>query len=321
MKAYKCPVCGSALSKEHYEHALGIVEAQKKALNAERLRIGKERAQLGARIAEAEASAEKKALGKIQRLVQGKDKMIESLRETVRQLREGTTPQTEGLEFEGKLTSRLKKEFPSDFVEHKGKSGDILHTVFDGKVRCGLIVYELKRTKFVQTDHVRQAALARRNRGADIAVLVTTGSRRGFNGFSAMDGVPIVAPQGVVALVAILREHLIQMHRASLSKNQREMIAKKMMAFLTGAEFKNRLEGIVQAARQLQQQIKAEAQSHMKTWVERWKCYESISWDSGQIKGSVALVLQGKEPLSLPQPQFQPPLLLPISLYADKLVC
>lgn len=311
MKTYKCPVCGSALSKEHYEHALGIVEAQKKALNAERLQISKERAQLGARITEAKATAERKALGKTQRLVQGKDKMIESLRDTVRQLREGTTPQTEGLEFEDKLTSRLKREFPSDLVEHKGKSGDILHTVFDGKEQCGLIVYELKRTKFVQTDHVRQAAQARRSRGADIAVLVTTGSRRGFNGFSTMEGVPVVAPQGVIALVAILREHLIQMHRAKISKEQREMIAKKMMGFLTGAEFKNRIEGIVQAARQLQQQIKTEAQSHMKTWVERWRCYESISWDSGQIKTNVALVMQGKDPRSLPQPQFQPPLLLP----------
>jgi hypothetical protein len=128
-----------------------------------------------------------------------------------------------------------------------------------------------------------------------------------------MEGVPIVAPQGVIAFVAILREHLIQIHRASLSKEQREMIAKKMMEFLTGAEFKNHLEGIVQAVRQLQQQMKTEAEAHMKTWVKRWKCYESISWDSGQIKANVALVLQGKEPQSLPQPRFQPPLLLPSS--------
>jgi DNA repair exonuclease SbcCD ATPase subunit len=140
MKTYKCPVCGSALSKEHYEHALGIVEAQKKALNAERLQISKERAQLGARIAEAKATAEKKALGKTQRLVQGKDKMIESLRETVRQLREGTTPQTDGLEFEDKLTSRLKREFPSDLIEHKGKSGDILPNGKDEKVETQFAV-------------------------------------------------------------------------------------------------------------------------------------------------------------------------------------
>jgi len=41
MKTYKCPVCGGELSKEHYQHALGIVDAQKKAIEAERAEIGK----------------------------------------------------------------------------------------------------------------------------------------------------------------------------------------------------------------------------------------------------------------------------------------
>jgi len=310
MKKYECPVCGSALSKEHYEHALGIVEAQKKALNAERVEIGKERERLGARIAEAKTLAEKKALQKTQRLVQGKEKVIEGLKETVRQLREGTTPQTEGLEFEDNLTRRLTKEFPSDEVQHKGKSGDILHAVFDAKEQCGLIVYELKRTRFIQTDHVRQAAEARQIRGADIAILVTTGTRRGFNGFSTMDGIPVVAPQGVIALVAILREHLVQMHRANVSREQRELIAKRVIAFLTGAQFRNHIGGIVQMATELQRMLKTEAKAHMKAWQERWGCYQSISWGSAQIKANLALVFQGKSPESLPQPKCAPLLLL-----------
>src|SRR5258708_2450937 len=133
MKTYKCPVCGSELSEEHYQHALGIVDAQKKAIAAERAEIGKERERLKARIAEARTLAQKKALERTQRLVQGKEKMIQNLKETVRQLRRGTTPQSEGLEFEEILCARLSKEFPSDRVEHKGKGGDVLHTVFDGK--------------------------------------------------------------------------------------------------------------------------------------------------------------------------------------------
>jgi hypothetical protein len=88
------------------------------------------------------------------------------------------------------LTARLSKEFPADRIEHKGQAGDVLHTVFDGKERCGVIVYELKRVKEIQTVHVRQTAEARRSRGADVAILVTTGSRRGFNGFSTIKGVP-----------------------------------------------------------------------------------------------------------------------------------
>src|SRR6266404_3840410 len=146
MKTYECPVCGSELSEEHYQHALGIVDAQKKTIEAERAEVAKERERLKGRVAEAKALAQRKALERTQRLVQGKEKVIQNLKETVRQLRQGTTPQTEGLEFEDNLTKRLGKEFPSDVVEHKGKSGDILHAVFDSKEQCGLIVYELKRT-------------------------------------------------------------------------------------------------------------------------------------------------------------------------------
>lgn len=310
MNAYKCPVCGSQLSKQHYEHALGIVEAQQKAIRDERMQLDKARQKLKAQIAEAKESAQRKALERTQRLVQGKDKMIESLKQTVRQLRQGTTPQTEGLEFEDNLTARLKKEFPFDEIEHKGQAGDILHTVFDGKDRCGLIVYELKRTKMVQGDHVKQTAEARQSRGADVAILVTTGTKRGFNGFATIDGIPVVAPQGVVALVTILREHLIQMHRADLSKEQRQVVSRKVIEFLTGAQFKNHMEGIVHMAMELQRMLKAEAKAHVKSWGERWECYQNISWDADQIKVNLAQVLQGKEPRLLRTPQFRAPLLL-----------
>jgi hypothetical protein len=310
MKDYKCPVCGSGLSKEHYQHALGIVDAQKKAIEAERAEIAKQREQLRERVAEAKAEERRKALERTQRLVQGKDKMIQTLRDTVRQLRRGTTPQTEGLEFEDVLTARLTKEFPSDQIEHKGHGGDVLHSVFDGKETCGLIVYELKRVKAIQTDHVRQAAEARRSRGADLAVLVTTGSRRGFNGFSTIEGVPVVAPQGLLALVTILRDHLIQMKRANVSREERELIAGRLIEFLTGQQFRNHIEGIVLAGRNLQEMLKTEAKAHLKTWEKRWVSYEGIVWDSTQIKTSLALVLHGKTPALLPQPKFKAPLLL-----------
>jgi len=310
MKTYRCPVCGSQLSKEHYQHALGIVDAQKKAIEAERADIAKERERLKSRVAEAKAEAQKKASDRTQRLVQGKDKIIQNLKDTVRQLRRGTTPQTEGLEFEDVLTARLRKAFPSDQIEHKGQGGDVLHTVFDRKERCGLIVYELKRVKAIQTDHVRQAAEARRSRGADMAILVTTGSRRGFNGFSTMEGVPVVAPQGVLALVVILREHLIQMNRANISREQREVIAGRLIEFLTGQQFTNHIGGIVQAGRNLQEMLKTEARAHLRMWEQRWVSYEGIVWDSAQIKNSLALALQGKAPELLPQPKFKPPLLL-----------
>jgi hypothetical protein len=310
MKKFKCPVCGSSLSKQHFQTALGIVEAQQKAIRDDRLQLARERDQLKQRVTEAKVLAEKKSLEKIQRLVHGKDKLIETLKQTVRQLKRGTTPQSEGLEFEENLTRRLRKEFPSDNVEHKGTSGDILHTVIDAEEKCGTIVYELKRTKIVQLDHVKQAARARIERAADVAILVTTGTARGFNGFSSFNGVPVVAPQGVIALVKILRGHLIQIQRANLTSEQRQIAARKVIEYLTGPQFRNHLENIIQIAKELQCMVKAETKTHMKTWENRWLRYESMIWDSTQIRADLALVLQGKEPQLLRQPRPRAPLLL-----------
>jgi ribulose kinase len=59
----------------------GIVDAQKKAIQVERAEIAKEREKLKGRIVEAKSEARK-------------EKIIQNLKETVRQLRRGTTPQT-----------------------------------------------------------------------------------------------------------------------------------------------------------------------------------------------------------------------------------
>ena len=55
-----------------------------------------------------------------ERLVAGQQKTIAKLQDRIRQIEKGTTPQTEGLEFEATLCNRLRREFPDDIVRHEG---------------------------------------------------------------------------------------------------------------------------------------------------------------------------------------------------------
>ncbi|MGD0694281.1 MAG: hypothetical protein ABSB82_05450, partial [Terriglobia bacterium] len=55
---------------------------------------------------------------------QEKDKQIATLQDRIEQLRKGTTPLTDGPEFEDKLTRRLQRQFPDDNISHKGEAGD-----------------------------------------------------------------------------------------------------------------------------------------------------------------------------------------------------
>lgn len=322
MPIYRCPICKKPLSKKEYESALGIIDAQKKHLKKEQDKLvalqaalRNERAGLKARAKRARseglAQGKQQEKERAQRLMAGQNKTITKLQERVRQLEKGSTPQTEGLEFEGTLTDRLQTEFPHDEIRHEGKGGDILHfVVFDGQ-QAGIIIYECKRTPRIPSSHVRQAFHAKQTREADFAILVTTGQRRGFNGLAEDSGVLIVAPLGVVALVSLVREHLIEMLKTKISKEKRAEIAQQLLRFVTSPQFKNPIEEIITQARELEGMLKEEAKQHLRMWETRWEHYQRIKWDSSQIQGNLQLVLHGKEPKPLAYPKGEPLRLLP----------
>ncbi len=246
-----------------------------------------------------------------ERVLAGQAGTITKLEEKIRQLEKGSTPQTEGLEFEDTLAERLEQEFPSDEVVHHGKSGDVMHVVKHDGQKVGCIIYECKRTALIQAAHVAQAYDAKQDREADFAVLVTTGKRKGFAGLDEDEGVLIVAPLGVVPLVRMLRQSLIQLFQARLTEDERAKAAQHFVKYLTGPQFKNPMEDMIARARELQKSLQIEVKQHVKNWNERWESYQSIDWDASQIQTNIQLVLQGREPRSLSQPSLTPLQLLP----------
>ncbi|MHB0970929.1 MAG: DUF2130 domain-containing protein [Thermoanaerobaculia bacterium] len=254
--------------------------------------VAKAKASLAEGIEQGIQSEKKRA----ERLLSGQAETIAKLEQKIKQLEKGSTPQTEGLEFEDTLVERLQMEFPTDEVEHHGKGGDILHYVIDSGRRIGSIVYECKRVAQIQRAHVKQAWDARRQREADFAVLITTGTRKGFSGLDEEDGVVIVAPLGVLPLAALLRQTLIQLARARAGSADRTNAAEQVMRYMTSPQFRNPLEDMMKRSEVLQQQLQDEVKLHVKVWNERWASYQSIGWDASQIDTNVQLVLQGSPP-------------------------
>jgi hypothetical protein len=336
METYRCPVCNKPLTKREYEKALKIEkskeahlhhleqqlkkdqrelvnkikQAQKEAqlkANQKAVRLKNElkrqadamkrmKHQTNAKIEEATKEGERKGIKKNTQMMLGLKHENEKLKRRIDQLRKGTTPQTEGLEDEPKLTARLKKEFPEDIVEHKGKGGDVLQIVrFKGK-EAGLIIYECKRTPTILAQHIRQAFLARQSRKADFAVLVTTGKMKGFSGFLSRDGVFIVDPRGVLSFVPVLREHLIGMLRAKITKEERAKLAQKLMKYIDSPQFKNPIEEVIHLSTELEGMVKTEFEEHRRVWIKRLQSYRKIKIDNSQVQDNLQLVLHGKEP-------------------------
>ncbi|MGH9364351.1 MAG: DUF2130 domain-containing protein, partial [Thermoanaerobaculia bacterium] len=234
-----------------------------------------------------------------ERLVKGLAKKLTIANERIRQLQRGTTPQTEGLEFEDRLRARLKHEFPEDDIVLEGKGGDVLHTVMLKGKPVGLILYECKRTKTIDRAHVEQAMRDKRSRQADFAILVTTGTRRGFTGFGREGPVLLVAPQGVITLAGLVRAQIIEMARAKLSRSEKERIAGMALDYLTSPTFRAPLEEAISRTRRAQALLRKEYEQHATMWRERWQLYQTVDLDLSHISANASRLLDGKKPLPI----------------------
>lgn len=332
MRTYRCPTCGKTLTKSEYDKALRVNKAREQHYaHMEEELARKEREQKTKQLAwEREQRAKMRQIrqeakeqlegektkireqerAKAARQQAGLRDQLQRAKERLRQREKGTTPQTEGLEFEEKLAARLRREFPGDQIVEKGKGGDVLHTVMFNKRSVGIIIYECKRTPSIQGQHVAQTRRAKQSREADFAVLVTTGKKKGFSGFAQMDNVSVVSPLAVIALVSLLREHLIEMARLKITKEKRAVLAQQLMQYIDSPQFKNPIEEVAQRTSKLQEMVRKEAGDHLRTWNERLAHYLTIHWNASQVQGNIRLVLHGEQPKPIVQHK-TPPLQLP----------
>lgn len=310
MKTYHCLVCGKLLTKTEYEKALKIQEAREIHLRHRESELKKKERALPQKIEEARIEAQRKEKTRAERLMSGWKNKVKTLEERIRQLEKGSTPQTRGLEFEDKLTARLEQEFPEDDIQHKGRGGDVLHVIKFDKKPAGIIIYECNRTPRIQSQHINQAYLAKQSREADFAVLVTTGRAKGFSGFAEKKGVLVISPLGTIPVASLLRQHIIEMLKAKISKEKRAIVAQQLMQYITSPQFKNPIQEVVQITSELQDMIKVETKEHIRTWGELLAHYQKIHWDNSLIQGNLQLVLHGKEPKVIARPAI-PPLQLP----------
>jgi len=200
---YRCPVCKKPLTKKEFERALKIHEARQEHVDEQRRQLARDRRAFEAQKKGLTQKVREAERARTRRIVGNKDKKIGELRDTIRLLKRGKTPQEFGPEFELKLVRRLRAEFPGDEIRHEGRAGDVFHIVKDGGKTAGSIIYECKWTPRISGNHIQQAAKAKMSRGAEFAVLVTSGTKRGFNGLDEVDDVLIIAPAGVLALAGL----------------------------------------------------------------------------------------------------------------------
>lgn len=227
--------------------------------------------------------------------------------ELARKLEQGSQ-QTQGEVQELLLEEMLRSEFIYDDIVPvpKGVTGADAVQVVRTKLglECGKIIWESKNTKTWTEGWVLKLKDDQRASKADLAVIVTTVLPKGVTGIAFRDGVWVCDIKLATAVGAMLRQSLeaVSLERSlSVGKNEK---MESLYAYLTGTEFKQRVEAMVETFGAMNESLRKERIAYEKIWAEREKqigrAAKSMVGMYGDLSGIVSL--QKIDALELPEP-------------------
>ncbi len=245
----------------------------------------------------------RKSVGEEQSLkLREKEKQIDDLRkalEDAKRMSEQGSQELQGEVLELDVEAALVRQFPQDTIRAvpKGTRGaDLIQEVRNGFLQtCGTILWETKNTKHWSPAWVAKLKEDQRAVGASVAVLVSVALPEEIAEFGQIDGVWVASLRAWPALAIALREQIIQVafaHAASEGKNEKMEL---LYRYLAGAQFRQRVQGIVEAFTALQTQLLRERRAMEKLWKEREKQIECVITNTvgmyGEMRGIVGASL------------------------------
>lgn len=197
-------------------------------------------------------------------------KMSEQLADMQRKLDQKTAEQL-GEGAEADLYEDLKARFESegDKIERvgKGKPGaDVIHTVKRNGMVCGKIIYDSKNHGQWRYDFAEKLAADKIAEKADHAILSTRKFPEGMKQLDVMDGVILANPARVVALVQVVREHIVKSHTLRISNEEKTLKSAELYAFITSTQYTDLLDRIDTQAQELLDVRVTEQKVHEKMW-------------------------------------------------------
>ncbi len=218
--------------------------------------------------------AEKDAEEKQHLLMAAKDKQLQDaqkeLEDAKRKLQQGSQ-QGQGEVFELEFEKILQREFPHDKIKpvSKGVRGaDIIQEVWDARGNYnGKILWELKNTKPPWKEE--WATTLKKNKreiAAEEAVLITEVLPKEIKTSGYREGIWVTEKNFVVGLASALRASLIQIFYIKEAAKGKDEKVEILYSYLSGVEFKHRIENIVEAFSNIQARIEKEKRYFSSKW-------------------------------------------------------
>jgi hypothetical protein len=232
-----------------------------------------------------------------------KDKVINDLRgdlDAAKRRAEQGSSETQGEVLELDFEEKLRAFFPHDELQPvaKGVRGaDILQLVRTNVGgECGAILWETKNAKAWGGKWIGKLKDDARDARAPIAIIVSTVLPPEIERFGLVDGVWVADPISAIPLAVALREQLIALEherQTSIGKNEKMEL---IYQYLAGPEFRQKIEGIIEAFTAMQVQIARERRAMEKQWKEREQQIDRVIKNTAGLYGDMQGIIGGQIP-------------------------
>jgi hypothetical protein len=228
-----------------------------------------------------------------------KDDQLAAMKKQIDELKrksEVGSQEAQGEALEQQLQEYLECSFSYDKFEEvkKGARGaDVLQIVYNqsGK-ECGKILWESKNTKDFQKSWIAKLKSDQQEAKADIAVIMSVALPDEIKSFGLYDDVWITDYKSVIGLATALRQVLIEATKQKAITVGRDSIKDVIYNYITSQEFTLHIQAVVNAYRQMKNDLDSEKRSMLRIWNKRDKqistILENVTGMYGSIEGIVS---------------------------------
>ena len=228
-----------------------------------------------------------------------KERQLADMRRQIEDLRRKAdqgSSQLQGEAGEWQLEGVLREACRSDnitAVSQGVRGADIDHVVLDARgTRAGAILWECKNTRNWSDTWIGKLKMDQRAIHADVAVLVTACLPRGVSRFAYLDGVLVTDFASAAGVAVILRTQLLAVAQARVAALHKEERLELLHRYLTGTDFRHRVEAVVEAFAQMRQDLEQERRAAERQWSRRARQLEAVTLNVAGMYGD----LQGLVP-------------------------
>ena len=217
---------------------------------------------------------------------------LEKLAEELQKKAKQGSMEEQGEAFEQELENILRSCFPTDEFEPviKGKRGaDIIHRVKTENLKqCGTIIWEAKNAENWSEGWIAKLKDDQRQTGGEtVGIIVTKALPKSIKRFGFQDGVWISDFYSIIGLATAIRTKFQELHQTKSAIAGRSSISDLIYNYVTGTEFRTRIEATGEALREMKADVDKEKAAMEKMWAKREKQLYRIVHNMAGVYGDL----------------------------------